>query len=77
MFARGADLNPARVKAREVWHNWGYFFSMTINSFQAIVPYMGQEKGVLFKGVYLPQISVLSPPIERQYLSVQKHVSSY
>jgi hypothetical protein len=48
-----------------------------VNSFQAIVPYMGQKKGVLFTGVYLPQKSVLEPPIERQYKPFQKHVSSY
>jgi hypothetical protein len=34
-----------------------------VNSFQAIVPLTGQEKGVLFTGVYLPQKSVLLPPI--------------
>jgi hypothetical protein len=48
------------------------------NSFQAIVPLMGQETGVLFSmGVYLPQKSVLLPPIESQYKPFQKHVSSY
>jgi hypothetical protein len=26
-----------------------------VNSFQAIVPYMGQEKGSFFKGEFLPQ----------------------
>jgi hypothetical protein len=50
---------------------------MVVNSFQAIAPYMGQEKGSFFMGVYLPQKSVLSPPIERQYTPFQKHVSSY
>jgi hypothetical protein len=51
---------------------------LLVNSFQAIVPYMGQEKGVLFfTGVYLPQKLVLSPPIESQYKPFQKHVSSY
>jgi hypothetical protein len=30
-----------------------------------------------FKLLYLPQKLVLLPPTERQYLSVQKHVSSY
>jgi hypothetical protein len=48
-----------------------------VNSFQAIVPYMGQEKESFFTGVYLPQKSVLLPPIERQYKPFQKHVSSY
>jgi hypothetical protein len=33
--------------------------------------------GVLFTGVFLPQKSVLSPPIERQYIFVQRHVSFY
>jgi hypothetical protein len=47
------------------------------NSFQAIVPLTGQEKGSFFTGVYLPQKSVLSPPIESQYKPFQKHVSSY
>jgi hypothetical protein len=41
-----------------------------VNSFQAIAPHMGQKKGVLFTGVYLPQKPVLLPPIERQYISV-------
>jgi hypothetical protein len=48
-----------------------------LNSFQAKVPYMGPEKGSFFTGVYLPQKSVLPPPIERQYKPFQKHVSSY
>jgi hypothetical protein len=48
-----------------------------INSFQAIVPLTGQEKGDLFYGGYLPQKSVLSPPIESQYKPFQKHLSSY
>jgi hypothetical protein len=47
-----------------------------INSFQAIVPLTGQEKGSFFTGAYLPQKSVLSPPIERQYEPFQKHVPS-
>jgi hypothetical protein len=38
---------------------------------------MGPEKGSFFTGVYLPQKLVLLPPIETQYVSVQKHVSSY
>jgi hypothetical protein len=50
-----------------------YFFK----SFQAKVPYMGPEKGSFFMGVYLPQKSVLSPPIDSQYKPFQKHVSSY
>jgi hypothetical protein len=29
-LARGADLNPARVIAWEVWHDWGYLLSMII-----------------------------------------------
>jgi hypothetical protein len=33
--------------------------------------------GPFFTGVYLPQKSVLSPPIESQYKPFQKHVSSY
>jgi hypothetical protein len=49
-----------------------------LNSFQAIVPLTGQEKGVLFfTGTYLPQKTDLLSPLERQYNSVQKHVSSY
>jgi hypothetical protein len=54
-----------------------FFVAPFISSFQAIVPYMGQEKGSFFTGVYLPQKSVLSPPIESQYKPFQKHVSSY
>ena len=33
--------------------------------------------GPFFRGAYLPQKSVLSPPIESQYKPFQKHVSSY
>jgi hypothetical protein len=33
--------------------------------------------GSFFTGAYLPQKSVLSPPIESQYKPFQKHVSSY
>jgi hypothetical protein len=25
-FPRGADSNPARAKAREVWHDWNVYF---------------------------------------------------
>jgi hypothetical protein len=32
---------------------------------------------LFFTGAYLPQKLVLSPPIESQYKSFQKHVSSY
>jgi hypothetical protein len=35
------------------------------------------KRGPFFTGVYLPQKSILLPPIETQYVSVQKHVSSY
>jgi hypothetical protein len=28
-------------------------------------------------GVFLPQKSVLLPPLETQYISVQRHMSSY
>jgi hypothetical protein len=48
-----------------------------INSFQAIVPLMGQEKGSFFTGAYFPQKLVFLPPAERQYKPIQKHVSSY
>jgi hypothetical protein len=34
-------------------------------------------RGSFFTGVYLTQKLVLLPPIETQYVSVQKHVSSY
>jgi hypothetical protein len=47
------------------------------NRSQANGSYMSHEKGVLFTGVYLPQKSAVSLPIETQYLSVQKQVSSY
>jgi hypothetical protein len=33
--------------------------------------------GSFFTGAYLPQKSVLSPPLESQYKPFQKHVSSY
>jgi hypothetical protein len=33
--------------------------------------------GSFFTGAYLPQKSVLSPPMESQYVSVQRHVSFY
>jgi hypothetical protein len=33
--------------------------------------------GAFFTGAYLPQKSVLSPPIASQYKPFQKHVSSY
>jgi hypothetical protein len=51
-------------------------FGDPVNSFQAIVPLTGQEKSSFFTGMYLPQKSVLSPPIESQYKPFQKHVSS-
>jgi hypothetical protein len=48
-----------------------------INSFQAMLPYMGAKKGSFFTGVFLPQKSVLLPPVKTQYKPFQKHVSSY
>jgi hypothetical protein len=48
-----------------------------INRTPAIGSILSHEKGVLFIGVYLPQKSVLSPPIESQYKPFQKHVPSY
>jgi hypothetical protein len=59
--------NPSPPKA---------LYQEIINSFQAIAWYTRQEKGSFFTGAYLPKKLVLSPPIERQYLSIQKHVSS-
>jgi hypothetical protein len=47
-----------------------------LNSFQAIVPYMGQEKGSFLRGVSFSKWDLKSS-IETQYVSVQKHVSSY
>jgi hypothetical protein len=42
-----------------------------INRIPVIAPILGQRKrGPFFTGVYLPQKLVLSPPIERQYISV-------
>jgi hypothetical protein len=49
-----------------------------INRIPVIAPILGQRKwGPFFTVVYLPQKSVLSPPIERQYKPFQKDVSSY
>jgi hypothetical protein len=43
-----------------------------------MVPLAAPLFGVLFfTGAYLPQKSVLSPPIESQYKPFQKHVSFY
>jgi hypothetical protein len=40
--------------------------------------YMSHEKGVLFfTGEFLPQKSDLAPPLERRYISVQRHVPFY
>jgi hypothetical protein len=39
--------------------------------------YWAMKKGSFFIGVYLPQKSVLLPPIESQYKPFQKHVPSY
>jgi hypothetical protein len=50
----------------------------SLNSFQAIVPLMGQKKGVLFLWGHISlKKTVLSPPIERQHKPFQKHVSPY
>jgi hypothetical protein len=41
-------------------------------------PYIyGHFLGSIFRGLYLPQKSVLLPPIESQYKPFQKHVSFY
>jgi hypothetical protein len=39
--------------------------------------YIATFWGPFFTGVFLPQKSVLSPPIESQYMPFQKHVSFY
>jgi hypothetical protein len=45
------------------------------NSFQAIVPYMGQEKGVLFYGVISPsKIGLSAPSLERAQLRSKARV---
>jgi hypothetical protein len=48
-----------------------------LTGFRLLPQYWGRILGSFFTGVYLPQKSVLSPPIERQYKPFQKHVSSY
>jgi hypothetical protein len=51
---------------------------MLFNRIPAMAVYIRPRLGgPFFAGVYLPQKSVLLPPIETQYVSVQKHVSSY
>jgi hypothetical protein len=47
------------------------------NRIPVTAPILGTDFRVLFTGMYLPQKSVLSPPIERQYKPFQKHVPSY
>jgi hypothetical protein len=48
-----------------------------LTGFRLLPQYWGWILGSFFRGVYLPQKSVLLPPIERQYTPFQKHVHSY
>jgi hypothetical protein len=48
-----------------------------LTAFKLSPDILGRKKGSFFTGVYLLQKLVLLPPIETQYVSVQKHVSSY
>jgi hypothetical protein len=46
-FSRGADSNPARVNAQEVWHDRGIFvfkYSKTTSSFEYQMRHMYQSK---------------------------------
>jgi hypothetical protein len=52
-------------------------YTFQLNSFQAMLPYMGAKKGSFFTGVFLPQKLVLLSPIKTQCKPFQKHVSSY
>jgi hypothetical protein len=50
---------------------------ISLTAFKLLSHIWDRKKGSFFTGVYLPQKSVLEPPIERQYKPFQKHVSSY
>jgi hypothetical protein len=50
----------------------------TVNRTQVMAVILQPIFGVLFfTGVYLPQKLVLSSPVERQYVTVQRYVPSY
>jgi hypothetical protein len=48
-----------------------------VNRIPVTAPILGQDFRVLFTGAYLPQKTDLAPPLETQYVSVQKHVLPY
>jgi hypothetical protein len=65
------DLLIFRSTEHEYWNNWlldGTTHRL-LTGFRLLPQYWGREKGSFFTGVYLPQKLVLSPPLERQYIS--------
>jgi hypothetical protein len=48
-----------------------------LTAFKLLPHIWGRKRGPFLTGLYLPQKSVLSPHIESQNISVQRHVSSY
>jgi hypothetical protein len=79
-LARGADSNPARVIAREVWHDWGYLFSMIIKkgwlslSIKLDVLPVQINTALNWEGVKLPfdqsyQFEVTTDPIGPHYIT--------
>jgi hypothetical protein len=50
--------------------SFGVTIALTLTGFRLLPQYWGRILGSFFAVVYLPQKLVLSPPIERQYISV-------
>jgi hypothetical protein len=72
------DLQSIRLSGLVVTKKWtGGDEEFSVNSFPAIGSILSHEKGILFRGLYLPQKLVLAPPLEREYKPFQKHVPSY
>jgi hypothetical protein len=69
--ALGGAPYPLCLIGSPLWRNeW-------VNSFQAIAPLTGQERGTFFKGAFLPQKLDPKGNIETKYNYDQKHVLSY
>jgi hypothetical protein len=64
------------TEARQPCEGHNDLLSSILTAFK-LLPHIWDRKRVLFTGVYLPQKSVLLPPIESQNKPFQKHVSSY
>jgi hypothetical protein len=62
---------------RRAQHPLEHRHCLHITAFMLWRQYWRHFWGSFFTGAYLPQKSVLSPPIESQYKPFQKHVSSY